>query len=421
MAPPIDTTPQHVPETSAHAKTPVRFLDRATPPHIGTLITITSVGALTMSIFLPSLPGMARDFQTEYWLVQLSVPLYLMMNAVLQLFIGPIADRYGRRPVLLGSFTLFLLATLGCALAPNIESFLAFRMVQAVIVAGLVLGRTVVRDMHGTREAASMIGYVTMGMAVVPMVGPLLGGVLDEAFGWRASFGALFALGAFALWLIWRDLGETAPTAQGTRFRDQIAQYPLLFGARRFWGYSLAAAFSSGAFFAYLGGAPYVGSEVFAMNPTRLGFFLGAPAVGYFLGNYLSGRFSVRIGIDPMMLTGAFIAATGMSLSCLAALTGLQNEYVFFGFMTFVGLGNGMLLPNAMSGLLSVRPQLAGTASGLGGSLMIGGGSVLSILAAPSPGDTELPLVTLMLISSTLGVIASGYTYARNKRLAGEG
>ena len=187
-----------------------RYLDRATPPHISTLIALTGIGALSMNVFLPSLPAMAEYFNADYALMQLSVSLYLAVNAVLQLFIGPISDRFGRRPVLLISLALFSLATLGCILAPTAVSFLVFRMGQAVIVSGLVLGRAVVRDMVPQAEAASMIGYVTMGMAVVPMIGPAFGGVLDQAFGWQANFILLLAAGLAVLALTWADLGETA-------------------------------------------------------------------------------------------------------------------------------------------------------------------------------------------------------------------
>jgi len=398
----------------------IRFLDRATPPHIFTLIVLTGLGALSMNIFLPSLPGMTTYFQTDYRLMQLSVALYLGVNAVLQVFIGPISDRYGRRPILLGAIAIFLLATVGCIFAPTAEVFLAFRMVQAVIVAGLVLGRAVVRDMYPQDQAASQIGYVTMGMAVVPMIGPAFGGVLDQAFGWQANFWLLILLGLCVLALTFRDLGETA-TSTSTSFRAQFAEYPELLSSRRFWGYCLSAAFASGAFFAYLGGAPYVGSEVFGMAPATLGLFFGAPALGYFFGNGISGKFSVRLGINRMILIGALVSMGGLGASLVLFLIGFKTPYVFFGFMTFVGLGNGMVLPNATSGMLSVRPHLAGTASGLGGAIMIGGGAALSALAGSllTGGNGAFPLIWIMFTTAVLGVAAIVYTIRREQQVIG--
>jgi DHA1 family bicyclomycin/chloramphenicol resistance-like MFS transporter len=315
---------------------------------------------------------------------------------------------------------IFLVATVGCLLAPNIEIFLFFRMLQAVIVVGLVLGRAVVRDMYPVDQAASQIGYVTMGMAVVPMIGPAIGGVLDETFGWQANFWLLFILGIMVLALTWRDLGETA-RATSTSFAAQFREYPELLTSRRFWGYCLAAAFASGAFFAYLGGAPYVGSEVFGLSPALVGFFFGAPALGYFFGNWISGRFSVRAGINAMILWGTVISAVGLTLSLILFLVGLKTAVVFFGFMTFVGFGNGMVLPNATSGMLSVRPHLAGTASGLGGAIMIGGGAALSALAGAllTGGSGAYPLILIMLFTSILAVISILYTIRRERQVTG--
>ena len=238
-----------------------RFLDPSSPPHIVTLTALAGVSAMTMNIYLPSLPGMTASFAADYRVMQLSVALYLGVSAALQLVIGPISDRYGRRPVLLWSLGIFLLATLGCIFASTAEAFLVFRMVQAVVAAGLVLSRAVVRDMVPEDQAASMIAYVTMGMSLIPMLAPALGGFLDAAFDWRANFWLLFGLGAALTWLLWRDLGETAAPRDGG-FAAQIREYPELLASPRFWGYAAAAMFASGAFFAYLGGAPFVGSVI---------------------------------------------------------------------------------------------------------------------------------------------------------------
>lgn len=399
------------------ARPVVRFLDRKTPPHIVTLVLVTGLSALTMNVFLPSLPGMTAWFHTDYRLMQLSVSLYLGMSALLQIVIGPVSDRYGRRPVLLWSVVIFLIATLGTLLAPDAGSFLVFRMAQAVIAAGMVLGRAAVRDMVPEAEAASMIGYVTMGMAIVPMIGPMIGGVLDEVFGWQANFVLLLVFGLAVLWLVWTDMGETA--AAGRRgFAAQLRQYPELLTSPRFWGYSLAAAFLSGSFFAYLGGAPFVGSEVFHLSPAVLGIGFAAPSVGYAFGNYLSGRFSTRIGINPMVLIGTMTTTTGLGLLTLLELAGLNSAWVFFAMITSVGLGNGMALPNANAGMLSVRPELAGTASGLGGAIMIGGGAGLSALAgwALGLGGGALPLVALMFASAALAVAMILLVIRRTRR-----
>ncbi|SIS77199.1 MFS transporter, DHA1 family, bicyclomycin/chloramphenicol resistance protein [Roseivivax lentus] len=396
----------------------VRFLDRTSPPHIATLILLAGISALAMNIFLPSLPKMTAFFDTEYRLIQLSVAVYLAVNAVLQVLVGPISDKMGRRPVILGGIAVFCLATLGCVLATDIWVFLGFRMMQAAIVTAMVLSRAVVRDMVPQNQAASMIGYVTMGMAVVPMIGPAIGGVLDEVFGWQANFWLLLILGLALFWLAWRDLGETARPS-GLTLIQQFREYPELFRSPRFWGYALAAGMSSGAFFSYLGGAPFVGSEVFGLTPAQLGIYFGIPAVGYFMGNYLSGRFSQDVGVNRMVLIGALINGAGIGASMLIFALGQGSAASFFGFMCFVGIGNGMTIPNATAGALSVRPHLAGTASGLAGAIMIGLGAAMSALAGLllQPGTGPWPLLWLQMSTAILGVVSIVVVIRRERQL----
>lgn len=398
---------------------PVKLGDRRTPPHAITLVLLSGMSACVMNMFLPSLPAMATYFETDYAVMQLSVAVYLAFSAFLQIFVGPLSDRYGRRPIILWGLGIFLVATIGCIYAPTIEVFLAFRMMQAAIATSMVLSRAAVRDMYTQDQAASVIGYVTMGMAVVPMLSPALGGVLDEWLGWQSVFWALLLIGA-AIWVLaWADMGETAlPSSKS--LTAQFSEYPELLRSPRFWGYALASGFSSGAFFAYLGGAPFVGREVFGMSPATLGFFFGAPAVGYFVGNFITGRYATRYGVNQMVLWGCFANAAGGAISLLIFIAGYGTPISFFGMMTMIGLGNGLAIPNATAGMLSVRPHLAGTASGLGGAIMIGGGAGLSawvgVLLTKESG--AFPLLWMMLVSALLGLVAILLVIRRERQLA---
>ncbi len=398
---------------------PVKLGDRRSPPHILTLIILAGMSACVMNMFLPSLPAMAAHFETDYAVMQLSVAIYLGFSAILQIFVGPLSDKFGRRPIVLWGLVIFMVATVGCIFAPSIEVFLTFRMMQAGIATSMVLSRAAVRDMYRQDQAASMIGYVTMGMAVVPMISPAIGGLLDELFGWQSVFWALFIMGGLTWLLAWTDMGETA-IASHKSLTAQFGEYPELLRSPRFWGYAMAAGFSSGAFFAYLGGAPFVGQEVFGMSPATLGFFFGAPAVGYFAGNFLTGRYAVRFGINQMVLWGCIANATGSAISLLIFVSGYGTPASFFGMMTLVGLGNGLCIPNATAGMLSVRPHLAGTASGLGGAIMIGGGAGLSawvgVLLTPETG--AFPLLWMMLGTAILGLFAIGMVVRRERVLA---
>lgn len=397
----------------------VRFLDRATPPHILTLVMATAFGALAMNIFLPSLPAIAKYFGADYAVVQLAVTLYLLANAVLQLFIGPLSDRYGRRRTMLAFIAIALFATVLAILAPTIELFLLARLLQGTAIAGLVIGRAVIRDMVGPSAAASMIGYVTMGMTLAPMLGPIAGGYLDEWFGWQANFLLLLVFGMAAFLLVWRDLGETHHN-RASSMVAQIRLMPQLFKSLPFWLHCGTAAFSSGAFFAFVGGGPYLASTVFGMSPSQYGFYFAFAGIGYIVGNFISGRFAARAGIERMMLAGSCVLVFGMTLAATLIMLGATHPLSVFGPVVFVGLGNGITLPSANAAIVNVRAQLAGAASGLGGFLQIGGGAVLSMLAGIvlGPGTGPLPLILLMLGSGILSILATlgGIAVARTKQ-----
>lgn len=397
----------------------IRFLDRTTPPHIITLVLITGMSALNMSIFLPSLATMTTYFNTDYAIMQIALSGYLAATAILQIFVGPISDRFGRRVMVLGSLFIFVLATIGALMATTVETFLFFRIIQAAVATCMALGRAIVRDIVPQDQAASMIGYVTMGMALVPMLGPMLGGALEQAFDWHATFVFLALAGMATFALCYFDLGETV-LGKGTSFSDQLASYPELLRSPRFWGYVLCAAFGSGAFFALLGGASFVASEIFGLSPVWSGIAIGAPALGYAFGNFLSGRYSVQFGINRMALIGTAITIAGLGTSALLTLAGVIHPLNFFGFCVFLGLGNGMTLPNVMAGSISVRPHLAGTASGLGGAIMIGGGAALSQFAGGilTVESGTLPLQLLMLLVSVLAMLSVLFVDWRERRIA---
>lgn len=396
--------------------TQTRFLDRTTPPHLFTLVVLASISALSMNIFLPSLPNMAAYYGVDYRVMQLSVSVYLGFSAVLQLVIGPLSDRYGRRRVLLAGLAFFVLASIGTLVAPTAEVFLICRAAQAMVATAMTLSRAVVRDMVDESRAASMIGYITMFMAVTPMLAPMLGGWLDVAFGWKANFAMLLVAGLLVLALAWADLGETArPRPVG--LMAQIRDYPELLTSPRFWGYVLASSLASGVFFAYLGAAPFVATEIYGLTPTQIGVYFAATSIGYALGSFVSGRFSLRIGMNAMILAGAAVTLAGLLVLGVLMAAGLAPAEVFFGMFFFIGMGNGMVLPGATAGSLSVRPHLAGTASGLGGAIMIGGGAALSALAGGllTRETGAWPLMAIMTVSS-LGSLAAILMVIRRAR-----
>ncbi len=389
------------------------FLDRSTPPTLLTLVLVAAISALSMNFFLPSLPAMAKFFAVDYAVMQLAVSAYLGVTAILQIIMGPLSDRFGRRPVMLTSLGIFIVSTIGCALSTEASWFLFFRMVQAAIATGLALARASVRDTLEPAAAASMISYVTMGMAVGPMIGPAIGGMLEQWFGWQSAFWALLGFGCIALWLVWFDLGETNRNKTAS-FADQFRQYPGLFASRRFWGYAITAGCASGSFFAFLGGAPYVARNILGIGPASLGFYFIFISLGYFIGTFISGRITERVGMNRMMLIGSGIASSGLLISCMFFLAGATHPMALFGPIMLVGVGNGFTMPSANIGILSVRPHLAGSASGLGGALMVGAGAALSALtgALMGHGWGVWPLLLMMLAASIGTSLAAWYVIA---------
>jgi len=379
-----------------------------TPPSLLTLILLSSLSIVSLNLFLPSLPNMARDFDTDYATVSLAIAGYSAVAAVLLLVVGPLSDRYGRRPVILIGLAVFCVASLGCLLATDIVTFLCFRMLQAAIIAGFAVSRAAISDTAAAGKAASLMGYLAMAWAIAPMLGPVVGGVLDELFGWRASFLAFLTLGCALFVLCWFDVGETN-TNRSASIMKQIRAYPELLRSGRFWGYSLCIAFSTGAFYAFLGGAPLVAVAVFEISPARLGFYIGSITAGFMFGSFLAGRFSARYELTTVMIAGRLIACGGLSVGLLLVASGQVYQLILFGACACVGIGNGITMPSANAGCMAVRPGLAGSASGVSAALTNAGGGALAAFTGTvlSAENAAWGLITIMLAASALGLAAA--------------
>ncbi|MEM1038418.1 MAG: multidrug effflux MFS transporter [Pseudomonadota bacterium] len=390
---------------------------KRTPPAMSTLVLMAGSSVLAMNVFLPMLPAIARELNTTPAMAQYVLTVFLATSALAQLIIGPASDRFGRRPVVLACSAIFLVATLVCMFATSIEMLIVGRIFQATSAANLALSRAIIRDLFDREKAASMIGYVTMAMAVIPMLGPVAGGFIGEMFGWRGPFAMLFIIGVLMIILIWFDVGETHTPVRNP-VGEQIRDYGSLLKEPLIWGYLGCATLASGAYFAFLGGAPFVGEIVLGLSPAALGAFFGFVALGYMFGNFLSGRYSQSVGIEPMMLYGGLVAAAGVALS-LGLMSLFEPHAIYlFGPMLLVGMGNGMTLPNANAGAVSVRPELAGSASGLAGFMQIGGGAALAILSGMliSAENQGMPLYIIMFASSIGGAVIAAIMYQRAKR-----
>lgn len=352
---------------------------------------------MSLNVFLPSLGGIAQEFGVSYTLVALSISGFLLISAFLQLLMGPLSDRYGRRPVMLIGLLVFSLASVACALAQDVWSFLAFRMMQGGVVAGLVLGRAIVRDVYSPDEAAKRIAQIGAAMALAPLLAPLLGGVLDSLFGWRSVFWLLALSGIATFVLCWADLGETNHQQQ-SNFAAQFRAYPEVLRSGPFWAYSGVLVFAIGAFYAYLAGAPLVGEQVFGLGSAMVGVMMGATAVGFMLGNLVTTRLSTRLGALRLILWGRWVTLLGCLIAALVIGLGLSHPAVLFAGAISVGFGNGLTLPGANVGVMNVAPHLAGSASGLSGAVGVLVGAILTPVVSvlvDGPRGAEMLLLSM--------------------------
>ena len=384
------------------------FLNKKTPPHIFTLVILAGVQALNMNLFLPSLPTMAEYFNVSYSVMQLSISGYFAATAFLPIIIGPISDRMGRRPVMICAILIFILAAICCEFSTSFGYFLFFRIIEATIAAGMVLGRAIVRDMVSMNQAASMIGYITMAMTIMPMLGPAIGGLIEENFEWQASFRLMSILGFIALLIVWFDQGETIKEKQ-TSIKRQLSSYINLFKSKLFWLYSLTAGFSVACYYSFLTGAPIVAERYFQTTPSQQGYLFTIVGLGYILGNFLTGKYTVRIGMNKMMFMGCTVTILAPTLQVILIPSTIMGPLTLFGPMFLVGLGNGMTLPNASSGMVSINPKLAGSASGLGMAIMIGTGAALSAFTGSilGSGESPYPLIFMVLFATIMSAATS--------------
>ena len=366
------------------------------------LVGITLTGPFAMNLLVPSMPGIARDFGAGFGTVQWTLTAYLIGIASGQLLYGPLSDRYGRRPVLLFGMSVYFVASLAAAFAPTIGWLIALRLAQALGgCAGLVLTRATVRDVHHRDRAASVLGYITMAMAVGPAIAPAVGGHLELWYGWRASFWLVAGVGAVMLAAaLWR-LHETNRTPSDTlNAVGMIRTYARLAGSRAYADYVMSSAMASGAFFAFVGGAPFVVVEVIGATPRDYGVYFILVSLGFMAGSFTAGRVSARVGIDGMIRLGIAVSAAGICLLLAAAAWLPPSLPALFLPMAVVGYGNGCSMPNGIAGAVSVNPGAAGAASGLLGFTQMAAGGALTLLVGGLLETTQWPLVLVMAAST---------------------
>ncbi len=364
------------------------------------LMALTSIGPTTLNIVVPALPKLANRMASDVGTIQLIVSVYLLALAAGQLLMGPLSDRFGRRPVLLGALSITAAASVGAVLISTVESLIAARVLQAIgASAGLVVSRAIIRDLFDRNRAAAMLGLVATVMVVVPTLAPLTGGLLETGFGWQSIF--IFTAVTSTLVVIWAAItlpetrGMNAPPGGQEGFVRDLAR---LARSARFAGYVCAGAFGSATFFAFLGGGAHVVITLMQRSPTEYGVWWAISSLGYMTGNFLSSRLSMHHGVDRLIWAGIAIEIAGVALATvLAAFAMHWGPGIVFLPQLIGNVGNGLLLPGAIAGAVSVRPQSAGTAAGIIGFTQMALGAAVTqyagALMADSPSALPMPLL----------------------------
>lgn len=388
------------------------------------LTALVALGPISTDLYLPSLPGLARHFGVGVDDVQLTLSVFLVGLATAQLIYGPLSDRFGRRPVMLTGLGIYVAASVVCAFSPSIAVLVAARFLQAAgACVGPVLGRAVVRDVHGREGSARVLAYMSAAMALAPAIGPIIGGFLEEAFGWRSNFLALVVYGGGGLFLTWRILPETNahPDPEAARIHRILPGYRGFLGHRVYVGHVLCCAFAYSGIFAFISGSSFVLQQAVGLGPIAYGLCFAGAVIGYMIGTVTAGRLSRRLGIERLIALGALIAvAGGLLLVGLAAADvaegPLAGALAIVGPMLVYMIGVGLVLPNAIAGAVGPFPRAAGAASALLGFTQMTVAAVVGILVAALYDGSALPM-TGMIALVAVGILLSFLLLVRGRKL----
>ncbi|MFP4137371.1 MAG: multidrug effflux MFS transporter [Halomonas sp.] len=385
------------------------MLKLISPATVVVLAALTALGPLATDMYLPAMPQMAAALDTGPDQVQLTLSLYMAGFALAQLFCGPISDRFGRRPVMIAGFTLFLAASLLCAFAPSIEWLLAGRFLQALGgAAGPVLGRAAVRDIYGPVEAGRVLSYMASTMALAPALAPVVGAGLLLFFGWPSIFLLLSVYAVVMLLVLALLMPEPLPPErrQSTAPGVILANYRMLLTQRSFIGYTLINASGFAGLFAFLSGSSFVLIEYMGMTPFEYGVGFTLIVAGFFSGTLFSGRYSHRLGRDRLLLLATSLCAlAGTSMAALA-LFGMHQPWAVVGPHIVFLFGFGIVMPQSMAGALAPNPQCAGSASSLFGFLQMTIAALGGALVGQLHDGTSRTMATAIALDGLLSFTA---------------
>lgn len=371
------------------------------------LVLLVALGPISTDLYLPSLPSMQQAFDTDVPTIQLTLSVYMVAFAASQLIYGPLSDRFGRRWPLIGGTALYVAASILCLLAPSIEWLILGRFLQGVGgCAGQVIARAVVRDVHGREASGRVLAKIAAAMGLAPAVGPAIGGLLTDAFGWQACFAALTLAGGLALVGVLLLLQETnrAPDPGPIRPTRIGRTFAGLLRHRQFSGFALAATFSYAGLFAWISGSSFVFIEIFGLAPDVYGYCFASIVFGFIAGAQIASRLTVG-PVRAVALGAAVNALTGLAMIAAVALEAATVATILAP-MIFYMVGMGIVLPSAQAGAIGPFPTKAGAASSLIGATQYGIAAFVGLAVGWGFDGTPGPMALAIALSGVGALLA---------------
>jgi DHA1 family bicyclomycin/chloramphenicol resistance-like MFS transporter len=373
------------------------------------LAAISFVGPLAVHLFMPVIPAVKAALHLSSSLAQLTFSIALFGMALSTLFYGSLSDRYGRRPVLLSGLALFLVGSALSAAAASITTLVLGRLVQAIGAGcGITLGRAIAQDVYGPERLVKAIAYLTMAYTIGPMISPMVGGLLIDAFGWRSVFGFALLFGAVIAACAYFVIFESRPPSPGNRVRvNLLRSYANLFSHARFTSFVLQSGFTTGAFLVLATATSSLMRDVLLRSSTEFGIYFLLFPLGFLLGSFITSRIGGRIANETMVLAGSLLLIVAVAVQSVLLLSGHVTPLILSVPGFFITMAQGLSLSYAQAGAMATSPKLAGTAAGVGVFVQYFLGASFAQLYGLLADGTVTPLTEVTAICALCGICAA--------------
>jgi len=388
-----------------------------TPPKVSwiapvLLTCLSGLPPLSIDMFLPSMPAMAQQFQTDPSQMQLTVTLFIISLAVSQLIFGPFSDRFGRRPVMLIGLLLYALAGFVCVFAPTVELLIVGRILQGLAAGcGPSIGRAIVRDIYGKARSAQIMSYMATAIALAPILAPMLGGFLQTYFGWQSVFYILGIMGSLFFLTFLFSIPETNVKIdqQALKIRQLVANYTELLSSRQYVGNTFLTTALFCGILAFIANSSFVLIDILGVSPKIYGFCFGTMACGLMVGAFTGGRLSKRVDHSRLITIGTLLSASAGLLMSGFALAGIFNVFTLIGPLFLFTTGGGLLRPIAMARAIIPFPEKAGLASALMGFIQMFGAGVFAIVFGHLYGGTAMPMIAAITLAGIAALLINRF------------